>query len=174
MSETNTEHEKEPIVTADAPSTAPPKEASSPHVPSSESNGLKILKAIRDKTWVGLVVVLPKLENAERCAEAQRSAQQVTQTINSADDAVAADRHVWAGPSSASRRVEVALDLAWARLRGCERGMPGRPRSGDMGSRELERIRGYGALVRGVRALDTQPRLPLGGGSEGVQGGHSL
>ena len=28
MSETNTEHEKEPIVTADAPSTAPPKEVS--------------------------------------------------------------------------------------------------------------------------------------------------
>ena len=43
-----------------------------------------------------------------------------------------------------------------------------------MGSREIERERGYGALARGVRALDTQPRLPLGGGSEGVQGGFPL
>ena len=43
-----------------------------------------------------------------------------------------------------------------------------------MGSREFERTRGYGALARGVRALNTQPRLPLGGGSEGVQGGFPL
>ena len=69
MSETNMTHEKEPVVTAEPPSTAPPKETSSPQVPVEESNGLRLLKAIRDRAWVGLVVVLPKLENAERCAE---------------------------------------------------------------------------------------------------------
>ena len=59
MSETTSEHEKEAIATADAPSTAPPKEVSSPQVPGAESNGLRLLKAIKDKTWVGLVLVLP-------------------------------------------------------------------------------------------------------------------
>ena len=50
-------------------------------------------------------------------------------------------------------------------------GHAGAATGGDMDSREIEWARGYGALERGVRALDTQPRLPLGGDSEGVQGG---
>ena len=52
MSETTSEHEKELTTTADAPSTASPKEASSPRVPVEKSNTLRVQEAIKAKSWV--------------------------------------------------------------------------------------------------------------------------